>query len=93
MKRLLWNIAADQRYAMSIPETSSLEEFHRFVGELLQSAPGMDLSPEAAWSMWQEREETLAAIREGLADIEAGRTISIEEFKREFSLKHGIELQ
>ena len=32
------------------------------------------MSPETALPLWQEREETLAAIREGLEDVEVGRT-------------------
>ena len=34
--------------------------------------------------------ETLAAIEEGLADIEAGRTQPFEDFDREFRARHGI---
>ncbi len=78
---------------MSLPEPATLETFHRFVGELLQSNPQNHFSPEEAWAMWKERMETLAAIREGLADIEAGRTISLEDFRREFSAKHGLDLK
>ena len=33
--------------------------------------------------------ETIRAIEEGLADIDAGRTISLEDFKREFEAKYG----
>lgn len=70
---------------MSHPESSTLESFHRFVGELLQSNSQSSLSPEEAWSMWQERMETLSAIREGLADIEAGRTVYLEDFRRDYA--------
>ncbi len=38
----------------------------------------------------QQREDDLAAIREGLADMEAGRTRTVEEFDREFRQRHGI---
>jgi hypothetical protein len=37
-----------------------------------------------------EREETLAAIREGLADVEAGRTRPLEAFDREFRRTRGL---
>lgn len=37
----------------------------------------------------EDQLETLRAIEEGLADIEAGRTISLEDFKREFEAKYG----
>jgi hypothetical protein len=33
---------------------------------------------------------SLAAIEEGLADVEAGRTRSLDEFFREFDERHGI---
>jgi hypothetical protein len=38
----------------------------------------------------QEREETLQAIRQGFADIEAGRVRPFEDFDREFRQKHGL---
>lgn len=76
---------------MSISETSTLERFHRFLGEQLQLHPEMKLSPEQALALWHDREKALAAIQEGLADIEAGRTITLEEFKREFAAKYGVD--
>jgi predicted transcriptional regulator len=41
-----------------------------------------ELPDEASMDDILDRIETLAAIREGLADVEAGRLISIEELKR-----------
>jgi predicted transcriptional regulator len=41
------------------------------------------MSPELAVAIWREREETLDAIREGLADVEAGRTFPAEEVIRQ----------
>ena len=41
------------------------------------------MSPELAVAIWRELEETLAAIREGLADVEAGRTFPAEDVIRE----------
>jgi hypothetical protein len=38
----------------------------------------------------QDREETLQAIRRGLADIEAGNVRPFEEFDHEFRHKHGL---
>ena len=35
-------------------------------------------------------EEILASIREGVADAEAGRTMTLEEFERHFKEKYGI---
>jgi len=36
-----------------------------------------------------EFQKSLAAIREGLADIDAGRTVSADDFFRELDRKHG----
>jgi predicted transcriptional regulator len=41
------------------------------------------MSPEQALALWREHEESLAAIREGLADVEAGRTRPADEVLRE----------
>lgn len=38
----------------------------------------------------EEREATLAAIRQGLADVEASRVRPFAEFDREFRQKHGL---
>jgi hypothetical protein len=38
-----------------------------------------------------EYQASLAAVREGLADVEAGRTQPAEDFFREFDRRHGIE--
>jgi len=43
----------------------------------------------ASWDDDDAR-ETLAAIQEGLADIEAGRTQPFEDFDREFRTRHGM---
>jgi hypothetical protein len=41
-------------------------------------------------SSQEDREETLRAVRQGLADIESGRVRPFEEFDREFRTKHGL---
>lgn len=38
-----------------------------------------------------EYQESLNAIREGLADVEAGRTRPVTDFFSEFERKHGIQ--
>jgi hypothetical protein len=38
------------------------------------------MSPEEALALWREEQETLASLREGLDDVAAGRTESLEEF-------------
>jgi len=38
----------------------------------------------------KDSERTIRAIREGLADVAAGRTVPLEEFDRNFRKRHGI---
>ena len=37
-----------------------------------------------------ERLETIAAIRDGLKDVDEGRTVSLEDFQAKARTKHGI---
>ena len=76
---------------MESVQTNTLARFHQFVGQQLASEAAAQLSPEKALAHWREREETLAAIREGLADVEAGRTIPLEDFDRDFRQRHDIK--
>ncbi len=64
-------------------QLNTLASFHEFVGQQLASEAAAQMSPELALALWREREETLAAIREGLADVEAGRTYPAEDVMRE----------
>lgn len=68
---------------MSATTTNPLAEFHKFVGEQLLEADASLVSPEDVLARWRERQSTLAAIREGLADIDAGRTRPVEELLEE----------
>jgi predicted transcriptional regulator len=68
---------------MNATAATPLESFHRFVSEQLRSGAAGEISPEQALRLWREKEETLAAVREGLADIEAGRTWPADEVLRE----------
>ena len=52
---------------------------------------------EQAIGLWEhenaseaDREETRAAIRRGLADVEAGRVRAFAEFDQEFRREHGL---
>jgi hypothetical protein len=61
------------------------------------SGGGGELSLDEYLGLWEyenqseaEREETLQAIRQGLADVEAGRVRSLEAFDREFRQQHGL---
>ena len=78
---------------MNITELSSLEGFHRFIGEQLRSDGAVHLSPEQALALWRERQESVQAIGEGLADSEAGRSKSLEQFRQDFAARHGIVRQ
>ena len=75
---------------MDAHETSVLEDFHRFIGEQLRSDETAQMSPEQALALWRERQETLVAIREGLADVKAGRIKPLDEFVADFEARHGI---
>lgn len=75
---------------MSIHEVSPLADFHRFIGEQLQSTATAYISPEDALALWRERHEACLAVGEGLADIEAGRAKPLDDFLRDFQHRHGI---
>ena len=74
---------------------AELEKFHKFIGEKLSNGAA-DMTPEEALDEWralhptaEELAESVAAIKEALADMEAGDTgISLEEFDRQFREKH-----
>jgi hypothetical protein len=73
------------------PKPNVLESFHRFIGQQLESDAAIGMSPEQALAQWREQQETIAAIQEGLVDVEAGRTKSLDEFDRGFRERHGIK--
>jgi predicted transcriptional regulator len=75
---------------MPNPEPLTLEQFHQFIGEQLQSDGTAHMTPEQALAAWRERQDSIAGIQEGLADIEAGRTKSLDDFLAEFQARHGI---
>jgi hypothetical protein len=55
--------------------------------------PPLTIKDERAYQMlWEliDRIETLEAVREGLRQVEEGRTIPLEEFDRRLRKKHGI---
>lgn len=56
---------------MSNDQLSELERFHAFVGRQLESSEPPP-TPEACLALWREHCEVLEAIREGLAEAEAG---------------------
>ena len=75
---------------MQTREPPLLEEFHKFIGEQLRSDATAHMSPEQALAAWRERQECVAAIQEGLADVEAGRTKALDQFLADFEARHGL---
>jgi hypothetical protein len=75
---------------------SELESFHDFLTQHLPRAPL--LSPEEALDLWradhpadEDAQETVAALREALSDMEAGdRGRSLDDFDREFRQRHSL---
>jgi len=58
-----------------------LDSFHDFATQMLAHRREA-LSFEELFEQWcakREREETIAAVREGIADAEAGRTVDIKD--------------
>jgi hypothetical protein len=85
-----------RRRSMATERTNDLRAFKGFLEEKLSNG-GAELTLDEALVEWElenqtdeEREATLRAIGEGLADVEAGRTRPFEEFDHEFRAKHGL---
>ena len=78
---------------MATQTLDELTSFHRFLSARL-SHGNAGLSPEECLREWRselaERSATLAAIQEGLDDLRADRVQSLEDFDREFRLRHNI---
>jgi predicted transcriptional regulator len=71
---------------------ADLDQFHRFATARLSSSP-TELSIDdlvIEWDSLRNREEINAAIREGLADINAGRTRRTAVVTEELRKKHNI---
>jgi hypothetical protein len=78
---------------MATDTKSELESFHEFIASQLKNGEPRP-TPEECLRLWraqqQERIETIAAVREGLDDVRAGRTRPLEKFDAEFRKKHRI---
>ena len=60
----------------------------------IDDRPPLVIEDARAYQMlWElvDRIETIAAVREGLAQVEEGHTISLEELDRRLRRKHGIQ--
>ena len=66
---------------MATETQCELTDFYQFVGQQVADR-NVKMSPEQAVALWRHRQAELAAIREGLADVEAGRTIPLDEHIR-----------
>jgi hypothetical protein len=81
---------------MATERANDLRAFRHFIDEQLTNS-GSELTLDEVLLNWElenqtheDREETLQAIREGLADVDAGRTRPAEDVIRELCLKHNI---
>ena len=57
-----------------------LQEFHEFAGERLDQNGRQSLYDLVTeWESARKHEQSVAAIRESVADLNAGRTVSVDE--------------
>jgi len=83
---------------MSTDAYNDLQGFHQFIGQQLESGQ-VPLSPDEALEAWrlqhrspEEYAEDVEAIREALADIEAGEVgVPWETFNAEFRKRHNLD--
>jgi len=81
---------------MATERSNDLRAFTSFVDQQLSDGEA-DLTLDEALARWEyenqtdlEREVALQAIRQGLADVDAGRVTPFEDFDRDFRQKHGL---
>jgi hypothetical protein len=81
---------------MDTERINDVRAFRSFLDEKLSNGE-VSLTLDEALGLWEyenasdaQREEARAAITQGLADVESGRTRPFEEFDREFRRKHGL---
>ena len=83
---------------MSTDTNCELSNFHQFIGQQLSSGQ-VSLSPEEAVELWrlqnrspEEYQADLQAIREALADMEAGdEGVPLDVFRAEFRKRHNLD--
>ena len=76
-----------------------LRAFHEFVSLKLAEGGNDPLSPQDCLDLWlienqspEEEAETLEAIRQGFADLDAGRTRPAEDVLRDLCRKHNLPM-
>lgn len=72
---------------MATDTRSELQDFQAFLVRQLAKEGPMP-SPEECVALWRERCEVLAAVREGLEDVAAGRVRPYEEVIEELRALH-----
>jgi hypothetical protein len=84
---------AQEDPTMSMQSPSEAESFYSYLGDALSRGEGQ--TPLVAlvkkWKAEREFENACAAIREGIADMEAGRGRPFEEAAAELRRKFGID--
>jgi hypothetical protein len=77
---------------MSMQSPTDAEAFYEFLGQTLSHGE-RETPPESLLRKWRaqrEYDETVEAIREGLAQMEAGLGKPLEEFDRDFRQRNGL---
>jgi hypothetical protein len=74
-----------------------LRSFHEFVGRKLAEGGSEPPSPQECLDLWlieyqtpEDQRETMEAIRQGLDDMDAGRTRPAEDVLRDLCRKHNL---
>jgi hypothetical protein len=77
---------------MATQNPTEAEVFQRFLAEQV-AATGRTRSPEELVRLWRERQreqtETIEALDESIADMEAGRVHPFDDVNNEIRRKHG----
>jgi hypothetical protein len=77
---------------MSMQSPTDAEAFYQFLGQTL-SHGDRETPPESLLRKWRaqrEYDETVEAIREGFAQMEAGLGKPLDEFDRDFRQRNGL---
>jgi hypothetical protein len=61
------------------------------LGKQLQSPSAAPLTPEDVLALWLQEQDTLAAIRQGLSEVDADEGMSLDEFERQARAKFGSQ--
>lgn len=77
---------------MLATDKTLLESFYQFVGKQLQSSSSETLTPEEALDLWRQEQDAYASIKQGLAEVDAGEGMSLDEFERQIRVKFGFQM-